>query len=100
MYIKYNVFNEKFKNAIRKYIEYTWDNCDLNWIDTSRITDMPCIFIDTNFNGDISNWDVSHVRNMSSMFESNKFDGDISKCDVSNVEDMSICLHLVFLIMI
>ena len=64
-------------------------NCDLNWIDTSKVTNMEFLFKDSKFNGDISKWDVSNVTNMGHMFMGSEFNGDISKWDVSNVTNMS-----------
>ena len=43
------------------------------------------MFIDTQFNGDISNWDVSNVTDMASMFWSSPFNGNLSSWEVSNV---------------
>lgn len=63
--------------------------CNLNWIDTSEIENMFCLFNRSKFNGDISNWNVSNVKIMKNMFSNSVFTGDISKWDVSNVNDMS-----------
>ena len=82
------------KKELNKAIDQMWskfgNDCNLNNIDTSHITDMSRLFADCFFNGDISEWDVSNVTNMSHMFDGNsKFNGDLSKWDVSKVENMS-----------
>ena len=64
---------------------------DLNWIDTSHITNLNEVFSHgnaTKFNGDISKWDTSNVILMEGTFLNSKFTGDISKWDVSNVTKM------------
>ena len=49
---------------------------------------MSTLFLETNFNGDISQWDVSNVTDMSWVFsECENFNKDLSKWDVSNVKD-------------
>ena len=73
-------------------IKILGNNANLNWIDTSKITDMknlfnPPFFI-SQFNGDISMWDVSNVTDMSWMFSHSLFNGNISNWDVSNVTHM------------
>jgi hypothetical protein len=73
-------------------MEIYGNDCNLNWIDVSEMTEMDELFSENNcgeFNGDISRWDVSRVKNMSSMFYKSKFNGKISGWDVSRVEDMS-----------
>jgi len=72
-------------NQIKKY----GNNCDLNNIDTTQITDMSLLFETSKFNGNISEWDVSNVTDMNSMFEFSEFNRDISKWNVSNVTNMS-----------
>ena len=75
-------------SIIEKYIKIFGDNCNLNWIDVSNVTDMSYMFYDSNFNGDISQWNVSNVTVMCEMFYASKFTGDISQWNVSNVTDM------------
>ena len=59
---------EELKKIIEETIKEQGFECDLNFIDTSLITDMSCLFAFSQFNGDISNWNVSNVTDMSCMF--------------------------------
>ena len=86
---------DELRIIIKQTIESEGPNCDLNWIDTSGITDMNSLFCITNstifkeFNGDISKWDVSNVEDMSYMFYGcEKFNQNISNWNVSNVKNM------------
>jgi surface protein len=75
----YQTEDEEIRTLVRRctYVFFGF-NCDLNWIDTSKITNMEFLFKDSEFNGDISMWDVSNVTDMTSMFERSTFNGDIS----------------------
>ena len=76
---------DELKDIIKQKIESEGNECNLNDIDTSNITDMSNLFAYSEFNGDISKWDVSHVKNMKGMFMRSNFNSDISNWDVSNV---------------
>ena len=84
---------EELQQIINETIEREGNECDLNFIDTSKIKDMSMLFwkIDKmDFNGDISNWDTSNVTNMAGLFWGCiRFNGDISKWDTSKVKKMS-----------
>ena len=79
----------ELKDLVDKTIEKEGPDCDLNFIDTSRITDMSYLFTESNFNGDISCRHVPIVEDMGSMFKDSNFNGDISGWDVSNVKSMN-----------
>lgn len=64
------------------------NNYDISQWDVSNVTNMDGMFWGSDFNGDISQWDVSSVENMRNMFREAKFTGDISQWDVSKVRDM------------
>ena len=76
---------DELKKIIKRRIESEGNECNLNDIDTSNITDMSDLFKDSEFNGDISKWDVSNVTDMGGMFRFSEFNGDISNWDISNV---------------
>ena len=90
---KYKYFpqtREELRNIIKQRIEQEGNEADLNDIDVSNITDMSYLFLNQQFNCDISKWDVSNVIDMSSMFNGcESFNKDISNWNVSNVKDMS-----------
>jgi surface protein len=76
-------------DIVHAAIDKNGPEVDLNYIDTSLITNMSFIFRNSEFNGDISKWDTSKVKHMKGMFLGSKFNGDISRWDVRNVEAMN-----------
>ena len=82
----------KNKNELSDIITNAFKNkqYDLNFIDTSKITDMSWLFEHIVYDFDISNWDVSNVINMYGMlYKCKTLNCDLSNWDVSNVKDMS-----------
>lgn len=98
---------KELRAIIVEKIQEEGPKCDLNDIDTSRITDMSFLFanppentrfvtglegddIAARFRGDISSWDVSNVTNMEGMFCNAKdFNSSIKEWNVSNVTNFS-----------
>ena len=83
---------DELRSIIERELKQQGPDADLNFIDTSLITDMSERFKDLTIrNIEIDQWDVSNVTNMNSMFAyCRKFEGTgLEKWDVSNVRDMS-----------
>ena len=99
LYISHNTktakVRPKTKDELRSLIEQELKcqgpHADLNFIDTSLITDMSSLFMRLYIrNIKIGKWDTSNVTDMCSMFSGcKKFDADISSWDVSKVENMA-----------
>ena len=81
----------KTKEQLKQLINYAFkhDIYDLNFIDTSKITDMSNLFINCEYDIDVSNWDVSNVIDMKFTFNyCLNFKGKgLEQWNVSNVED-------------
>jgi surface protein len=82
----------ELQEIIKDRVENEGNECDLNDIDVSKITNMSFLFNSTkltDFNGNVSLWDVSNVTDMSFMFYGcEKFNCDISMWNVHNVKNM------------
>ena len=86
-----NKVRPKNKAQLKSLIEYAFNHniYDLNFIDTSKITNMSWLFEYISCNFDISNWDMSNVKNVDNMFYCCwNFNCDLSNWDVSNVINM------------
>ena len=81
--------DDNIRDVVKFSVKALGNKANLNWIDTSNVTDMRLLFADSKFNGDISKWDVSSVTDMTYMFNNSVFNGDISQWNVSNVQDMT-----------
>ena len=86
---------EELRDLIKTVFKRYGRSADLNFIDTSEITDMSELFRDLRpINIKIDKWDTSNVTNMSNMFtDSQDFDADISEWDVSKVTNMQFMFH-------
>ena len=69
---------EHLVQLIRQEIKAHGLCCSLNHFDVSGLTTLKYVFMDSRFNGDISEWDVSNVENMEGLFQNSSFNGDIS----------------------
>ena len=49
---------EELEKMIESEIDKNGNECSLNHINVSKITDMADLFFGSKFNGDISDWDV------------------------------------------
>ena len=86
-----NKVQPKTKDELKEIIKDTFEHkqYDLNFIDTSEITDMSKLFTNCKYDFDISDWDVSNVTDMNHMFyDCEKFNCDLSKWNVSKVVNM------------
>ena len=81
---------EELRKLIYKELQRQGPDADLNFIDTSMITDMSELFEALNIrNIKIDKWNVSNVTNMSNMFRYNpEFNADLSNWKVSKVTNM------------
>ncbi len=86
-----HVANKKaLQDEITKAIAEHGATANLNYIDTSEVTDMSRLFeYNATFNGDISKWDTSSVTHMQEMFLSARaFNQPLNSWDVSQVTNM------------
>ena len=81
MSIQLDKVQPKTKEQLKQLINYAFKHniYDLNFIDTSEITDMSWLFEYISCNFDISNWDVSNLKRWENMFnECTKLSCDLS----------------------
>lgn len=80
---------DKLRKIIETELERQGPDADLNFIDTSLITDMSYLFSGWRIkNIKIDGWNVSNVEDMSYMFrDCNEFDCDLSSWDLSSVKN-------------
>jgi surface protein len=91
---------EELVSIIEETINEKGFECDLNFIDTSLITDMSYLFsycienkvaidCDCEYDTGGGNYEYGVVSTIQSGYDLNNFNGDISEWDVSNVINMS-----------
>ena len=79
----------KNKEQLKSLIEYAFNHniYNLNFIDTSKITDMSNLFMNCEYDIDVSNWDVSNVKYMYFMFgHCKQFNCDLSRWNTSKAK--------------
>lgn len=77
--IKHVATNDNINQLVNDEIKRLGWEADLQFIDTSEVTDMSGLFANTCFCGDISKWDVSKVEDMTGMFRNCRgFNGDLT----------------------
>ena len=82
--------NETISKIVLDAIKNYGTGVDLNFIDTSAVTDMTSLFNQEDFEGDVSSWDVSNVTIMKYMFyKCPHFNSDLSNWDTKNVVNMA-----------
>lgn len=79
---------QELEDLISECIISYGPDVNLNFIDTSQITDMSGLFYRSEFVGKIDEWDTSKVKNMCKMFSFTKFNGDIGGWDTGQVCNM------------
>ena len=80
---------EQLQSIIEQELERQGPDADLNFIDTSEITDMSYLFVNYNTirNIKIDQWDTSNVSNMKGVFFGcRKFNCDLSRWNVGNLK--------------
>ena len=85
----------ELRAIIEQELKRQGKDADLNFIDTSKITDMSYLFQDLEIRYiKIDKWDVSNVTNMAYMFDNAKsFDSDLPAWDMSNVKSKTYMLR-------
>lgn len=79
--------NENIKDLVNEAIKNYGTGVDLNFIDTSKVTNMNSLFDQTDFEGDISYWNVSNVTNMNYMFyKCENFNCNLSNWELKNLK--------------
>lgn len=88
--------DETIKQIVKEELKKSGHSCDLNYIDTSKVTTFEDLFRDIeDFNCDVSQWNTSNVTNMNYTFRGCiDFNCDISEWDMSNVTTATAMLRL------
>lgn len=93
--VPFGVINtSKITDMSNLFVNSIIDDCTgIETWDTSRVTDMSYMFYHANIKSPaiagIAMWNTGNVKNMYGMFACSNFDYDISKWDTSNVSNMS-----------